>query len=171
VDDELVRFERRQVAIAVGRKAIEIHEVERPPAGLHRRAESEERSRRIRRVRGRATLVAEDRVLAVLAVPRVAAVAAVQVAREVEPPVPAARGLKEVAADRAHVAKLRRGGEAAGFPQCRGNVLRVLELGERGAGADAFSVDAARKEGPDVDERIGLHEPVADERHEISPAC
>ena len=52
-------------------------------------------------------------------------VAAVQAAREVEPPVPAARRLEQVAADRAHVAELRARGEAARLAQ------RVRDLRRR----------------------------------------
>src|SRR5581483_1641552 len=95
-------------------------------------------------MRRRAVVIREDRVLAVLAVAREARVAAMQAARVLEPPVPAARRLQEVAADRAHVPQLRRRGEAAGLAQ-RLRDLRVdLELGERRAGADDIAAHAAR---------------------------
>ena len=50
-------------------------------------------------MRGRAEVVGEDRVLAVLALARMAAVSAVEPARVLQPPVPAARRLEQVAAD------------------------------------------------------------------------
>src|SRR5207253_8357632 len=77
----------------------------------HRRSEpSVERKQRggdIGWMRGRAEVVREDRMLAVLALLCMAAVAAVQAAGVLEPPVPAARRLEQVAADGAHVAELR----------------------------------------------------------------
>jgi hypothetical protein len=114
--------------------------------------------------------VPEDRVLAVLALLRMAAVAPVEVAREVKSPVPAAGRLPEVAAERAHVPELGRGGQAAGFAQGVGDRGRRLQLGERRAGADPSSFDSAREERPDVDELVGADELVADERDEIRAA-
>src|SRR5438093_4742222 len=117
-----------------------------------------------------AAVVAEDRVLAVLAFACVATVSAVEPAREVEPPVPAPCGLKEVAGDRAHVPELWRRREPAGLAQ-RVRYLRArLELGQRRSRADPRPVDAARNQPADVDQPLDLHEPVAHERHELGPA-
>ena len=108
--------------------------------------------------------------LAVLPGLREADVAAVQPARELEPPVPAARRLAEVAADRPHRAELRRGGLRARLAQ-RGGDLRVdLELGERRAGADPRAVDPARHRVGQVDERVRVDDPVAEERDEVGAA-
>src|SRR2546423_35498 len=64
---------------------------------------------------GRAPLVAEVRVLAMPPLLRGAALAAGEPGGNLEPPVPAARRLEEVAADRAHRAELGRRGEPAGL--------------------------------------------------------
>ena len=142
--------------------AVELGERKLAPVGPDRRAEREQRRRRVGRVRGRAEVVREDRVLAVLALARVAAVAAVEPARELQPPVPAARRLEQVAADRAHVAELRRGGEAARLPQRVGDLRVALELGERRSGADASVPRTPRgTTSAHVDERLGPNEPVA----------
>src|SRR5438128_10980053 len=100
-------------------------------------------------MRRRAEVVREDRMLAMLALLRVTAVAppvaaTVQSARILEPPVPAARRLEQVAADRAHVAKLRRRREPAGLAQRPGNMRIALELGKRRARTDAVAVEATR---------------------------
>src|SRR5204863_10166481 len=87
-------------------------------------------------MRRRAALVAEDRVLAVLAPACVTQVPAVQVALEPEPPVPATRGLEKVPAERAHRAELRRRRERARLAQHLGDLGIHLELGERRCGAD-----------------------------------
>src|SRR5438132_192322 len=63
------------------------------------RAVREQRCRRVGRMRGGAEVVREDRVLAVLALTRMAAVAAVQPARVLQAPIPAARRLQQVAAE------------------------------------------------------------------------
>src|SRR6266536_2005019 len=114
-----------------------------------------------------AALVAEDRVLAMGALARVAALAAVQEARELEPPVPTPRRLEEIAADRPHRAKLRRRRNGAGLAQRLRHFRIPLELGEGRAGSDPGAVDAARNEGTDVDQRLGLDDPLAQERHEV----
>src|SRR6187397_2672481 len=107
-------------------------------------------------MRGRAVAVAEERMLAVLAGARVAGLASVQPARELEAPVPAARRLEEVAGDRAHVPELRARGEAAGFTQ-RVRDLRIgLELAERRPGSDLRPVDPARHDPAHVDQRLRL---------------
>src|SRR5439155_27293559 len=99
-----------------------------------------------------------DRTLAVLAGAAEALVAAVEAAGPLQAPVPAARGLQEVSADRAHVAQLRARREPARLPQ-GGRDLRVaLELRERRARPDARAVDAARHDRADVDERVRLHD-------------
>ena len=83
--------------------------------GANFRSEGEERGGDVGGMRGGAPFVPEDRVLAMRAGLGVARVAAVQVARKLQAPVPAARGLEQVAADRSHRAELRRGSEAAGL--------------------------------------------------------
>src|SRR3989442_10512821 len=103
--------------------------------------------------------------LAVLALLRVAAVTPMQPAWVLQSPVPAAGRLQQVAADRAHVAELRRRGEPARLAQ-RVRDLRVgLELRERRARADAVPVDAARDQRADVDELLRLEDAVAEQRH------
>src|SRR5207245_11365103 len=132
-----------------------------------------------------AAVVAEDRGLAVLPLACMTAVAATQPAGEVEPPVPAARGLEQVAADRAGVPELRRGGRGAGLAQ-DGRDLRVgLELGERGAGTDrgprrtagdsprwglSPASDAPRDDVAQVDGRVRLDEPLPEQQHEVGAA-
>ena len=83
-----------------------------------------------------AEVVGEDRVLPVLAVAGVAAVAAVQPARVPEPPVPAAGRLEQVAADRAHVPELRRGGGRQPPAARRGARSPRPRARERRPGAD-----------------------------------
>ena len=117
LDDQLARLERRQPrSSSLGRRYSSASSSSR--RSVRRRAPSA--SSAAAGSDGCADaqqLVAEERVLAVLALPRVAAVAAVQVARELQPPVPAARGLEQVAADRPCRAELRRRGEPAGLAQ------------------------------------------------------
>jgi hypothetical protein len=108
--------------------------------------------------------------LPVSTVLRKAAFSAVEPALEAEPPVPATSGLEEVAAHGAHRAQLRRRGLRAGFPQRLGDLRVRLELGQRRAGADAIAVDAARHDRTDVYQRLGVHEPVAEQRHELGAA-
>ena len=117
-----------------------------------------------------AELVAEERVLAVLARLRVAAVAAVEEAGKVEAPVPAPRRLQQVAADRAHVAELGRGGEPARLAERRRDLRVDLELGERRAGADRATRDPARQHARDVDEPVGRDEAFLQERDELGAA-
>src|SRR5438445_754603 len=107
-------------------------------------------------MRGRAVVVCEDRMLAVLTFASVAAITAVQMAGIFQPPVPAARRLEQIATERAHVAKLRRGRKPARLAQRLGDLGARLELGERRARADAVALHAARDDPADVDERVGL---------------
>ena len=124
----------------------------------------------IRRMRGRAVVVREDRMLAVLASPRVAAIAAVQAAGIFQPPVPAARRLEQVAADRAHVAELRGRRKPARLAQRFGDLGARLELGERRSRADPTALHAARNVPADVDEHVGLEDPVAKQRNNFGAA-
>src|SRR5215208_5769890 len=118
----------------------------------------------------RAALVAEDRVLAVDALARVAAVAAVQEAWVLQPPVPAARRLEQIPADRAHRAQLGRGGQRARLAERLRDLRFELQLGQRRARADRRSLDAARYDAADVDQRFCLDDPVAQERDEVRAA-
>src|SRR5207248_10748074 len=102
-----------------------------------------------------------------LAVPRVAAVAAVQTAGVLEPPVPAARRLQEVPADRAHVPQLWRRREPARLAERLGSRERRLELSERRPGADRVAVDTAGHDTADVDEPVGLEDPVTEQRYHL----
>src|SRR5206468_2527770 len=86
-----------------------------------------------------------------------------------EPPVPAARRLEQVAADRAHVPELRRRGEPTRLAQRGRDFWARLELGQRRAGADPRPVDPARDEPAYVDEPLDVNQPVAHERHELRP--
>ena len=108
--------------------------------------------------------------LAVLALLREALVAAVQAARPVQAPVPAARLLQQVAGERAHVAQLRARREAARLAQRSGHLRIALELRERRARADAVPVDPARHDAADVDERVRLDQPAAQQRHHFGAA-
>src|SRR5512141_2116235 len=121
-------------------------------------------------MRRRAEVVREDRVLAVLAVARVAAVTAVEAAVVAEPPVPAPRRLEEVAAERAHVAELRRRRKPARLAQRVRNPRLDLELAERRPRADHPARDAARHDATHVDERLRAQQPVLQERHDLRPA-
>jgi hypothetical protein len=116
-----------------------------------------------------AKVVREDRVLAVFALTGVAAVAPVEAARVLQAPVPAAGRLEEIAADRAHVAELGGGCEPARLAKRLGNPRFVLELGECRTGADAVAADAARDDPPDVDEPVGVEDPVPQERYDFGP--
>ena len=117
-----------------------------------------------------AEVVPEDRVLPVLTSPRVADVASVQAAGELEPPVPATRGLEQVSADGAHVPKLRARREPAGLPERVGHLRTDLELTEGRPGPDPRPVDPARNDAAHVHERLRLEQPVAKKRHHLSPA-
>src|SRR4051794_33249532 len=108
--------------------------------------------------------------LAMLSFPRMAAITAVETAGIVQAPVPAARRLEQVPADRSHVAKLRRRGEPAGLAQCIRDLRVDLELSERRAGADDVVPHAARHHFADVDERVGLEDPVPEKRHDFRAA-
>src|SRR5690242_19001534 len=103
-----------------------------------------------------AARVAEDRVLAVRALPGVTARAAVEEARVLQAPVPAARRLEQIAADRPHRPQLRRGRQRARLAQRLRHLGIDLELADRRARADASPVDPSRDELADVDERLRL---------------
>ena len=107
--------ERRRAAVVLGRDAVELAERKRPPVGLQRRVECEQRGRDVGGMRRGAVVVREDRVLAMLAREREADVAAVQPAWVLEPPVPAAGRLEQVPGQGARVPELRAGGQPAGF--------------------------------------------------------
>jgi len=94
----------------------------------------------------------------------------VEVARVLQPPVPAAGRLEKVPADAPHVAQLGRRGEPASLPQRLWDLRIDLELGERGGRADPRAVDATRDQLANVDELVGLDEPGAHERHELGAA-
>ena len=145
LEDQLARLERRRRAVVRSRQPVQLGDRKLAPVGPDRRAEREQSRSRVGRMRRGAELVAEERVLAVLARLGVAAVAAVQVAGKVEAPVPAARGLQEVAADRAHVAELGRGGEPARLAESRRDLRIDLELRERRACTDRSARDPARQ--------------------------
>ena len=127
-------------------------------------------------MRGRTEVVREDRVLAVLAGACVANVAAVQPARELQAPVPAARRLEQVPGERAHVPELRRRREPARLAEHVGDLCSGLELGERRPGADhegtvpGLSPHASRNGFADQHEPLGSDDSVAHERHELRPA-
>ena len=108
---------------------------------------------------GRAEVVREDRMLAMLALLREALVATVQAARPVQAPVPAARLLEQVARERAHVAQLRARRKATRLPQRSRHLRIALELRERRARTDAVLVDPARHDAANVDERVRLDQP------------
>src|SRR5262249_3229205 len=110
---------------------------------------------------GRAEVVRHDRMLAVLPLTGVAAVAAVQAARVAEPPVPAARRREQVAPERAHVPELRRGREPARLAE-RVRDLRIdLELCERRARADRRALDPTWHDLAHVHEPVGLEQALA----------
>ena len=135
LEDQLAGLERRRRAVVVGRQPVELGEAELAAVGADRapRASS-------------AAAGSEGCADAQRSFPKNACSrccppwrgsgAAVQIARELEAPVPAARRLEQVAADRAHVAELRRGGEPACLPERRRNLRIGFELGERRPGAD-----------------------------------
>src|SRR5512133_3644796 len=104
---------------------------------------------------------------------RVAAVAAVEEARELQPPVPAARRLEQVAPDRPHRAQLRRGRQRAGLPERLWDLAVGLELCERRSRTDPATafVHPARYDSAQLDQCLGLDDPVAQERDEIGAAC
>src|SRR6266550_7508456 len=91
-----------------------------------------------------ALFVAEDRMLAVCAFLREAPVAAVEPAVEAKPPIPAARRLQEVAADRPHRAQLRRRRLRARLPQHLRDLRIGLELCQCRSRADTGPADPAR---------------------------
>ena len=136
-----------------------------------RRVEREQRGGDVGRVRRRAEVVREDRVLAVLAVAREALVPAVQAARPVEAPVPAARRLQQVAAERAHVAELRARGEPARLAQHVGDLRVALELARAARRRRSRPVaDPAGHDRSDLDQGLRLDEAGAEERHELGAA-
>src|SRR6185437_3696027 len=103
---------------------------------------------------------------------RVTAVAAMEKARELQPPVPAARRLEQIAPDRPHRAQLRRGRERTGLAECLRDLVVGLELCERRSGTDPATALAhpARYDSAQLDQRLGLDDPVAQERDEIGTA-
>ena len=103
--------------------------------------------------------------------PREAAVAAVQVARKLQAPVPAARRLEEVAADRAHRAQLRRGRERAGLAQRRRDLRVGLELGERRPGTDPAVLGSRVGTSPSTWTSVSRSDdPVPEQRDEVGAA-
>src|SRR4051794_37227607 len=154
LEDELAVLERRRAPVALVRQPIELLDRELAPVRPQPGAERDERRRNVRGMRRGAEAVREDRVLAVLAVTGMAAVAAVQPAREVESPVPATGRLEEVAAERAHVPELRRRREPAGLAQRLGNRRLDLELRQRGPCTDRRALDPARHDPAHVGEPV-----------------
>ena len=104
------------------------------------------------------------------AVARVTPVPAVEPARVAEPPVPAARRLEEIAAERAHVPELRRRREPARLAQRIRDRRLDLELGQRRPGADHAVLHAARHDAAHVDEPLGLEQPLPQKRHHLRPS-
>src|SRR6266566_9534663 len=133
------------------------------------RTERKQRRGDVRRVRGCALVVAEDRVLALRAVSREARLAAVQPAIEAEPPVPAARRLQEVAADRPHRAELWRSCLRARLPQRLRDFAIQFELCQCRPRADAGARDPARDDVANLNQRVGLDQAVPYERNELGP--
>jgi len=170
LEDELVRSEGRDVAVVVRRQPVELRDRKLTPRCAQGGAKREQRRRDVRRVSGRALLVAEDRVLAVRAVSRKALLAAMQPAVEAQPPVPTSCRLQEIAADRPHRAQLRRSCLRARFAQRLRDPRIDLELGQCRARADAGAVYSARDDVADVHERVGSHEAVSHERDKLRPA-
>ena len=170
LEDQLAGPQGEGGAVGVGRQPVELGDRQLPLARPQPGIERDERGRRIRRMRRGAALVAEDRMLAVGARLREAALAAVEPARELQPPVPAARRLQEVAADRPHRPHLRRGGEAAGLAEGVRHLRVDLELRQGRAGADRRALDPARNDRPQLDQRLGLDEAVAEQRNELRSA-
>src|SRR5207244_12301708 len=122
LEDQLTGLERDDVAIRLVRQPVELTDRQLALRRVQPRVEREQRRSEVGWMRRRAEVVREDRVRAMLALLCVTAVAAVQPARVLEPPVPAARRLEQVAADRAHVAELRRRREPAGLAQRVGDL-------------------------------------------------
>jgi hypothetical protein len=115
IEDQLARLQPDDVAVALVRHAVELEERKFPARRADACVEREQRHRNVGGMRRRAEVVREDRMLAMFALARMATVAAVQPARILQPPVPAARRLEKVAAERSHVSQLRRRSEAACF--------------------------------------------------------
>src|SRR5439155_10596999 len=170
LEDQLVRGKRRHVAVLRGRQAVELRDRKLALRRAQRRVQRDERRTWVRWMRGRALVVAKDRVLAVSAVLGKATLSPVQPALEAEPPVPAAGGLEEVPTDRAHRAQLWRRRLGAGFAESLRDLYIDLELGERRSRTDAVRVDAAGHDPGDMDERLGVRKAVTEQRHELGPA-
>ena len=158
LEDQLARLERRHAAVVLGRQPVELgdRELARSSCAASRRA------------RAAPPPTSDGCADAQSSLPKIACsrcspsrawqrVAAVQAARELEPPVPAARRLQQVAADRAH----RRGaaGDAASRQASRS------ASGIAGSASSSASVVPAPIRVPstprgttsaDVDERLGL---------------
>ena len=170
LEDQLAGLECRHLAVVIRRKAVEVRERQLASVCSQRRVEREQGGGGIRGVRRRAGRVRKDGVLAVHSRAGEAAVAAMEPTGVLEPPVPAARRLEEVAADRAHRAELRRRREPAGLAQ-RVRDLRVrFELAERRPCPDSRAVDPPRDDGSDIDERRRVDDAIAEERHELGPS-
>jgi hypothetical protein len=169
LEDQLAGLERRHVSVVLGRKAVELLDGKLAPVRPHRRAQGDQCGCDVRGVRGGAEVVPEDRVLAVLSPARVADVASVEAAGELESPVPAACRLEKVPADRAHVPELRARGEPAGLAECLRHLGIDLEVAEGRSGADPRPVDAARNDPPHVDERLSFDQPVPQKRNNLRP--
>src|SRR3954452_16807845 len=100
-----------------------------------------------------------------LALLREALVSAVQAARPVQAPVPAARLLKQVPCERTHVPQLRACRKAARLAKRVRHLRVALQLGERRARTDAVAVDPARDDPADVDQCLRLDQAAAEERN------
>ncbi len=170
LEDQLARLECRHLAVIIRRKAVEVRERQLASVCQERSVKGEEGGGRIRGVRRRARRVRDDRVLSMHPLAGKAAVAAVEPAGVLEPPVPAARRLEEVAADRAHRADLGRRREPAGLAESVGDLRVGLELLESRPGADSRPVDPSWDDGADVHDRVRGDDPVAEHRHEVGPA-
>src|SRR5581483_12435266 len=131
LEDQLAGLEGRRPPVGLVRQPVQVRHRQLAPRRPQRRPERDECRGDVGGMRRRAEVVREARVLAVLALPGMAALAAVATARVLEAPVPAPGLLQEVPAERAHVAELRRGREPARLAQRVGNRGLDLELGER----------------------------------------
>ena len=166
------RLERRRVAVVVRRQPVELGE-RRARAG---RCAPSRRARAARRP-GRTDAPTRSSSLAKIACSRCSPSLARQRSPpcsrhgKLEPPVPAARRLEEVAADRAHRAQLRRGREAAGLAQRVRDSRVGLELRQRRAGADRACPSTPRGHDPAQSTSVSAATmPVAQQRDELGAA-
>ena len=137
LEQYLALLERDEPHVACLGQAVEVCERKLAAVRADGRVERQQRRREVRRVRRGAEVVPEDRVLAVLPFAGMAPVASVEAARVLEAPVPAAGRLEQVPADGGHVPELGRCREPACLSQRGGDLLALLELGERRPRADA----------------------------------